>query len=450
MTTTEQLGIADARTYLLNRARAQDVQLEVYAERATATSVKGFGGEVSEFKLTARQGLGLRALVGGAWGSAFTENLSRPALDRALDTAVENATLVAPEAGSALSDWPAPPALDLHGEGLSGVSVEQKVRAALTLEAAARAADPRVTSVPYSSYSDMDSETLVGNTHGLERGQKALHAFTYVAPLVSEDGQNKMKGEWQFTREFTELDPTRTALDAVHRSTALLGAKPAPSGPVPVVITGEALAELLALFAPMFSGKMVEEGKSPLAGRVGEVIASPMVTLLDDPTLPRGLNSRSFDAEGHPSMPLTLIDAGTLHAFMHNAQTAARAGTVSTGHATRFSYQSTVGVGPSNLLMRAGETPADQLAGSVTGVRLTGIAGGHAGADPITGDFSLQAEGFWIEDGQTTHPLEVFTVAGNILELLRDVQAVGSEIEWTMYAAGAPAVRVKALAVGGS
>uniref|UniRef100_UPI0025F0EE95 PmbA/TldA family metallopeptidase n=1 Tax=uncultured Deinococcus sp. TaxID=158789 RepID=UPI0025F0EE95 len=112
MTAAEQLGIAGARTYVLERARQRGVELEVYGERETATSIQAFGGEVSEFKLQARQGLGLRALVGGAWGYAFTENLSRPALDRALDSAVENAGLVAPEAGSALSDWPAPPALD--------------------------------------------------------------------------------------------------------------------------------------------------------------------------------------------------------------------------------------------------------------------------------------------------------------------------------------------------
>ncbi|GHF50701.1 PmbA protein [Deinococcus metalli] len=450
MTAAEQLGIAGARTYLLDRARAQGIELEVYAERDTSTEITAFGGEVSEFKLQARQGLGLRALVAGAWGYAFTENLSRPALDRALDSAVENARLVTPQAGSALSDWPAPPALDLYGEGLSGVGVEQKVRSALTLEAAARGADPRVTSVPYSGYSDADSERLIGNTHGLERGEKALHAFTYVAPLVSEDGQNKMKGDWQFTREYTELDPTHTALSAVEKSVALLGAKPAPSGTFPAVITGECVGSLLALFAPMFSGKMVEEGKSPLAGRLDGVVASPLVTLLDDPTLPRGLNSRAFDAEGHPSAPLTVIEAGVLRAFMHNAQTAARAGTVSTGHAARHGYQGTVGVGHSNLLMLAGDTAPEQLAAGLTGVQLTGIAGGHAGADPITGDFSLQAEGFWLDGGQVAHPLEVYTVAGNILDVLRDVQAVGSEVEWTMHATAAPAVRVKALALGGS
>ncbi|WP_027459815.1 TldD/PmbA family protein [Deinococcus murrayi] len=447
--TQQQLTLPEARAYLLSRARERGVTLEVYGERTNATSIRAFGGDVSEFKLSARQGVALRVVVRGAWGHSFSENLSRPALDRALDRAVENAELVAPEPGAGLQNWPPPPALDLYGEGLSGVTVEQKVRVALDLERAARDADPRVTSVPYGGYQDGDVYGTVANTEGLTREDRQLYAMQMIAPLVSEGGQNKMGRDWQFTREFSELDPTRTALAAVEQATGLLGAKPAPSGTFPVVVTGECLAELLALYSGMFSGKMVEEGKSPLAGRLGEGIASPLVTLVDDPTLPRGLNSRAFDAEGCPSAPLTLIDGGRLTAFLHNAQTAARAGTVSTGHAARQGIQGTVGVAPSNLVLQPGTADAAALASGLTGVRLTGVAGGHAGANPITGDFSLQAEGFWLEGGETAHPLEVFTVAGNILDLLAGIEAVGSELEHTLYGVSAPAVRVSGLAVGG-
>ncbi|GGK27885.1 peptidase [Deinococcus malanensis] len=449
-TVTEQLSIDQARSYLLERAQARGVQLEVYALRNTSTNIRAFDGEVSEFKLQARQGVGLRALQGGAWGYSFTENLAPAALDRALDMAVENAELVAPESGAGLVAWAEPPALDLYGEGLSGVKVEQKVKVALDLERTAREADPRVTSVPYGMYVDSDSETLVGNTEGLSRGFKALQAFHFVAPLVSENGQNKMQRDWQFTREFTELDPTRTALSAVEKAVALLGARPAPSGQFPAVFSGECLAELLDLFSPMFSGKMVEEGKSPLAGRLGELVASELVTLVDDATLARGMNSRAFDVEGCPSAPLTLVEAGRLTAFLHNAQTAARAGTHSTGHAARMGYQGVVGVGPSNLLLQAGKTPDSEVRAGLSGVLVTGVSGGHAGANPITGDFSLQAEGFWLEDGGVAHPLEVFTVAGNILEVLAGIEAVSDTVEWTSDAVGAPAVRIGRLAVGGN
>ncbi|MBB5234396.1 TldD/PmbA family protein [Deinococcus budaensis] len=449
-TTEPQLTLEEARAYLLERAREGGISLEVYGERSSSTEVEAFAGEVSQFKLSARQGVALRALVRGAWGHSFSENLSKPALDRALSSAVDNASLVAPEPGAGLVAWPRPPALDLHGEGLSGVTVEQKVNVALALDRTAREADARVVSVPYGGYSDSDRLRVVGNTEGLGREARELYALHYTYPLVSEGGQNKMQGDWQFTREFTELDPTKTALSAVEKSLALLGAKPAPSGTFPAVISGECLAELLALYAGMFSGKMVEEGKSPLAGRLGELVASPLVTLTDDPTLPRGLNSRAFDAEGCPSAPLTLIEAGRLSAFMHNAQTAARAGTVSTGHAARQGIQGTVGVSPSNLRLEAGGTDAAALPQGLTGLRLTGVSGGHAGANPVTGDFSLEAEGFWLEAGTVAHPLEVFTVAGNILELLAGIEAVGDRLRETLDAVSAPDVRVSALAVGGA
>lgn len=447
--TAQQLSPEQARDFLLQRARERGIGLEVYGGRNTATSVQAFGNEISKFSISDRQGLGLRALVGGSWGYAFTENLSEAALERALKLATENAELVAPEAGAALVAWGEPPELDLYGEGLSGVSTEQKAGVALELERAARETDPRVKSIPYGGYRDSISETLIGNTEGLSRSYRALHAVQFVSPLVSEGGQNKSKVDWQFSREFAELDPTRTAISAVEKSLALLGARLAPSGTFAAIVSGECLGSLISLYAVMFSGKFVEEGKSPLAGRLGEQLGSSQVSLRDDPTLARGMNSRAFDAEGCPSAPLTLLDAGRLCAFMHNQGTAARAGTHSTGHAVRYGIQGTVNVGPSNLTMQPGDSSPEDLMRGFTGLKLTGISGGHAGANPITGDFSLQAEGFWIEDGAVSHPLEVFTVAGNFLELLADVEAVGSEVHHTMSGVSAPDVRVSRLAVGG-
>ncbi|MBZ9750212.1 TldD/PmbA family protein [Deinococcus sp. HMF7604] len=445
----EQLSLDAARTYLLSAAQAQGVALEVYARRTAATNIEAHTGEVSEFKVSTQQGVGLRALVGGAWGYSFTENLSRPALERALRSAVQNAELVAPEAGAALRAWGTPPSVDTWGEGLSGVTAAQKVAVALQLEEAARRHDPRVASVPYTGYEDSQTETLVGNTEGLRREGRALHALTYAYPLAREGSENRMSGDWQFTRDFAGLDPTQTALTAAQKSLALLGARPAPTGTFPAVITGECLADLLRLFASMFSGRMVEEGKSPLAGRLGEVVASDLVTLVDDATLPLGLRSRAFDAEGCPSAPLTLLEGGRLKAFMHNAQTAARAGLDSTGHAARLGYQGVVGVGASNLAIQPGTTSDEAVAAGVTGLLLTQVKGGHAGADPYTGDFSLQAEGFWLEDGERAHPLDVFTVAGNILDLLSQIEALGTTLDWTLEATGAPAARVPALAVAG-
>ncbi|GGK95922.1 TldD/PmbA family protein [Deinococcus radiotolerans] len=448
-TADTQLSLAEAQAFLLERARSRGVQLEVFAQREQHTGVRALKGEVTSFQLSTQQGVALRVLRGGAWGESFTENLSEAALERALDRAAENAELTAPEAGAALVDWPPPPALDLSGEGLSGVTVAQKVAAALDLDRVASGADPRVISVPYGGYDDSVRDWQVANTSGLQRGAQALEATLAVYPLLSENGQSKMDGEWQFTREFTQLDPTRTALTAVERSAALLGARPAPSGAFPVWLSGRAMAELLGLFAPMFSGRMIEEGKSPLAGRLEQLVAAQSVTLVDDATLPTGQRSRPFDAEGCPSAPLTLIERGVLRAVMHNQGTAARAGVGSTGHASRFGLSGAVSVGHSNLFLQPQADQAEAPTGSFSGIQLLGVSGGHAGAHPVTGEFSLEASGFLFERGEQQHALDVFTVAGNILDLLRDVQWIGPELHWTPMGTGAPDVLVGALSIAG-
>ena len=449
----KQLSIPDARALLLRLAAAKDVQLEVYAEQSSSTTIQAFAGEISEFKLAKRGGLGLRVLQSGAWGYSYTENLSEAALQRCFEDALENAVIVAPEGFAALSAHAEPPHIgDLYGEGLSGVGVERKVGVTLELERVGRSADPRVVSLPYAMYSDGEREISVANTAGLKREYKSNEALQIVMPLVSENGQNKSVFTWQFTREFETLDPTTTSLKAVRQSLALLGATMPSSGTYPAVIEARAMSNLLSSFSALFSAKLVQEGKSPLSGKIGQTIGSALVVLRDDATRPGGLKSKPFDAEGYPSAALTLIQDGVLQSFLHNSETAAKDGVHSTGHASRYGYQGIVVVDPTNFYLEPGSNTRDALLHGITGgLLLTGLHGLHAGVNVYTGEFSLQADGFWIVDGAVTHALENFTVAGNFLELLHAIEMLGDDLEFNPWSgAGAPSVRVTALAVGGA
>jgi PmbA protein len=456
-TVAPTMSLAEARQFLLELAEAQGIELEVVSSRQTGLGIKAFGGGVDEFKYSTQMGLGLRVLVAGAWGHAFTERLDPPALRWALATAIEHAELVAPAPHAALAAWPEPPVVaDIYGEGLSGVTMADKVAGALTLEQVAKAADPRVASVPYAFYQDGEGEFGVANSAGLARSYRSNYAAQMVAPLVMQPNkaggvEHKMKFEVDFSREFSLLDPTRTALVAVEGALALLGAEAAPSGHYPTVIEHRCMASLLLAFASLWSGQEVEEGKSLLAERLGSGIASPLVTLVDDATLAAGRASRPFDSEGYPSARLLLVEAGVLTAFMHSSASAARAGVTPTGHAARASYKDVVGIAPSNFYLEPGPHSREALLAPIeAGLYLTALQGMHAGVNPITGDFSLQAEGFWIEHGQITHPLAVFTVAGNFLGLLGDIEAVGNDPETSFFGAtSSPSVRVKSLSVGG-
>lgn len=345
-----QLSFSEAKTFILSSAKARGASVEVFASKNQSTSIQAYAGAVSEFKLSKRSGMGLRALQNGAWGYSYTENLSEPALLRCLENALENAGLVAPEGYAALAAHPEPPHIgDLYGEGLSGVTVDRKVAVALELDRAARAADPRVVSVPYMAYTDGESEQVVANTEGLDRSYKANYAVQYAMPLVSENGQNKMSFDWQFSREFEALDPTRTAIDAVNKSVAKLGAKMPVTGKYPVVVQNLCMAALLGTYSDIFSAKMVQEQKSPLVGKLGQSIGSSLVHIHDDATRPAGLSSRPFDAEGYPSQDISVVRGGVLKTFLHNTETAAKDGVQSTGHASRYGYRGTIGIGTTNF-----------------------------------------------------------------------------------------------------
>ena len=198
--------------------------------------------------------------------------------------------------------------------------------------------------------------------------------------------------------------------------------------------------------------KMVQEGKSPLAGKLGLSIGSSLVHLIDDATRPAGIASRPFDAEGYPSQVINLIADGVLKTFLHNTETAAKDGRQSTGSATRYSYRGTIGIDISNFYLEIGQHTKEKLLEEIgTGLLLTDVHGTHAGVNQITGEFSLQADGFWVEDGKVSHALENFTVAGNFLELLQNIKSIGNDLKFSpMAGAGSPSVRVTELAVGGA
>ncbi len=445
------MNFENARSFVLDVAKAKGASVEVYAMSRASTGIKAFEGEVSEFKLSKQMGLGVRALVNQAWGYSFTENFSEAALTRCLEMALSNAEVVEPVSHAVIGAWSDPPHVgDLYGEGLSGVSVERKVQLAVSLEQATRNADPRVKTVPYATYSDGEAQTAVANTAGLDRSYKENFAYQFVGPLVSENGQNKSAYEFKFSREFEQLDPNQTALEAVRKSLAMLGGQAAPSGTYPVVIDRDCVATFLGTFAGMFSAKQVQDGKSPLAGKLEQSIGSSVVNILDDATRTGGIDSRPFDSEGFPSQKLVLLERGVLKNFMHNTETAAKDGLQSTGHGSRYGYRGTVGVAPSNFYIEPGVGTQQELISSINqGVLLTAIHGYHAGANSINGDFSLQADGFWIESGKMAHPLEVFTVAGNFLELLQNIEAVADDLEFKMGGIGGSSVRVKSLNIGG-
>jgi PmbA protein len=388
--------------------------------------------------------LGVRVVVAGRVGYAYSEEMTSAALEWMLDEAVQNAALQHDTDGF-LPDGAALGAHDATRDA-AGPHLEAKVLAAKGVEATIRE-DPRTRQVMYAYYGERDTEVQLASTSGVDgRYRRGLVGLGGV--FVMQDGESvKQGGDIEWATSIRDLDPGRTALTLTERTGRLLGARPLQIGRYTAYFEPKAFARLLGAFWPLWSGKAIMEGKSRLAGRLGETIASPLVTLIDDPTRHDGLRSRPFDAEGTPARATTLIDRGILTGFLTNSVSARALGVDCSGHAAR-SYRGVLDVGASNLYLEAGVG-----ASPVDGILITEVSGLHAGTDTITAEFSVQALGMKLEGGTVAYPVENFAVAGDFLTLLRSVAAVGDRLEWVLGlggAVGAPLVEVRDLSFAGA
>lgn len=428
--------------------------VELYARRDEALTLRANQGVLEAFQRSHSVGIGVRVLAGERVGYAYSENLTPEALARTLSEAAENATIVAEEPGAGLIAEAAPaPALEaLYNPALAEVPLEAKVAGVLSSEATARACDARVKAVPGCVYSDATSVVRVASTRGLDRHHRSNQAYAVVFPLVSQNGENRTGIHMELVRDFAAIDFERVAREAVGHACRRLGAQSLASGTYPVVFTPLAVTELFSAFSDVFSAKAAQEGKSLLAGKLGEAVASPLVNVVDDALLPDGFASRPFDDEGTTSRRCALIEQGVFRTFLHNAQTARQAGTASTGHAARGGYKGTLGVAPTNLFVQPGTTPASTLTGGARVVVIDDLQGVHAGTNAISGDFSLQCQGWLWEDGVEQHAVANITVAGNFLAMLAGVEAVGDDLEFHPHGAyiGSPSLRVAGLAIAGA
>lgn len=435
----------EATKRLLQRAAELGVDLEVLATAERQLRVEARDGQASDIGMSSSGGLGLRVIKAGRTGYAWTEELSEEALEWTLTEAVGNAELQEPEQSASLPAGRALGRHDLLDEGLSAALPDKKA-AAVSLEGSI-SADPRLQALQLARYSENQSEVEISSTAGASGSFRSGHALLAAAVVMREGDSVKQGFGLDVHNEFNRLDPTQTALKTLAEVSRHLGARPLSTGRRRAIMEPEVTATLLGLLLQALSGKNLVEGKSLLADRLGERIAADVVTIVDDPVFPDGLGNRPFDAEGTPAERLVIVENGMFRSFMHNSETATRTGQRNTGHARR-SYRSTLGVGPSNLILEpgAGVTRAD---GSII---VTDVMGVHAGANPITGDVSVQAMGLEVQGGELL-PVDNFAMSFNLFELLLQVEEVGADPEWRPGFAGvvrAPSISVPDLSFAGS
>ncbi|GAC1480454.1 MAG: TldD/PmbA family protein [Candidatus Dormibacteria bacterium] len=436
----------------LDRARRQGAEgAEIYISSGTEFTVKVYRQEIESLVSAESRGIGLRTLREHRVGFSYTSDLDDTALDALVDEALENGRYNHPDEANVLPETePIEPLSGLYSAALARVDPQKKIDFALEMERRAISLDPRVRRVSEAVYSDGAGKVEIYNTHGLAAEYQRSVAYGVLETIAEADAE--MQSGFAFThgRDMDALDLEAVAREAVENAAGLLGATRVATARVPVVLHPHAAAMILGILSSAFSADAVLKGRSLLAGRVGQQVASELVTITDDARLPDGLASRPFDGEGVPGRRTELIGKGVLRGYLHNTYTARRSGDHSTASAVR-SYKSVPEVGVTNLVLTPGDIERDSLIARVSnGLHVSQLHGFNT-VNPVSGEFSLGLSGHWIENGQLTRPVRELTVAGNVIDLLKRVVAVASDLRFIFAGGfvGSPTVLIEELPVGG-
>jgi len=416
---------------LLSRAAdAGFIQSEVFFENGRSSEVQILEGEVSMYESSTIQGVSFRGFQNGQMGYAFAEELTDDSMIFLLDQAAQNcAVLESQEEETIYGGDKEYRTVDVYSRELDGLAFDDFAKTGLALESKILASDPRIVAVDHCVVSYGSSHSQISNSLNLKLSHASNLLFVYANARCEEEDQVKTGDAYWFGRNFESLDIDSLAAKVTAETVGKLGASPVLSGKYNIVLDAMAASDLLSTFCAIFSADLIQKGFSLLGDKMNTQIAPEYFSIHDDAITDRSMTAIPFDSEGVATKNKTLVKNGVLIGILHNRKTAAKAGTQSTGNGFRSGYRGSVSVGPTNLYIEPGEKDlAALLSQAGSGLYIKELAGLHAGANIVSGDFSLSCEGYVIENGKIGRAVDQVTLADNFYLLLNKIVAVGSDL----------------------
>jgi PmbA protein len=389
--------------------------------------------EVENLKQAGSRGAGIRVLVGNLTGSSRTSDLTPPGIESMVRGALELARITTPDPHAGLPD----PAdlgkftgdLKLYDDSVSRMETEWKIAQALKAEEVALSADERISNSEGASFDSYLGSRVFANSLGFAGEYRTSSCGLSVVPVAKQNGSME-RDYWQSSaREVSRLEsPEEVGRRAAERALRRLNPRKVPTQKVPVIFEPRTARSLLGDLFDAVNGGAIYRHASFLTGKLGEKIAAETLTVVDDGTMPGLFGSSPFDDEGVASRRTVVIDRGVLKSYLLNTYTALKLGLKTTGNASR-GLAGSAGVGPGNFYIEAGtKSEADLIAGVRQGLYVTELIG--ASANTVTGDYSSGAAGLWIENGELAYPVSEITIAGNMKQMLMNIEQVGANLEF--------------------
>lgn len=439
---------------LFEKGKGKMEDLEVFIERSKEIEIGVFGGEIDKYSISESGGLSLRGIHDGKMGYSYTEKIDESSIDMLIEEVYENSKYIdSLDKEIIFSGSDKYEEINNYNDSLSKTSMEDKITFLKNLEKEALSIDNRVSSIQVCAYQEFENDRYIINTKGVDLSDKFSGAFCYISVIVKDNEDTKTGLSYRIFNDLKKISYKEIAREAVEEGISMLGANTIKSDSYPVVFKNTVFADILSAFSPILSADNVQKGLSLLKDKIGSKVANDMLTIVDDPFLKDGFGTRAFDDEGCKTMYKKIIDNGVLKSYLYNLKSANKDGIESTGNGSRRSYKSSISILPTNLYIEKGSKSLEELIKSIDkGIYITNVEGLHAGLNEVSGDYSLSAYGYEIENGKIKRPVNQITIAANFFETLMNIEDIGNDLEFGLPMGGyigSPSIKVRSISISG-
>ena len=420
------------KTAVIAKAKEKGIKdFEIYYQKGSEFQISSSNRELGNYKDASSLGVSFKAIINGKAGYASTEKLDKENAEQLVNNAFENLQLIQSEDEEFIFDGDAEyKEVETYNGDFDKLSVTDKIKTIRKIEDKMLSYDKRIVNTPYNFLVHGTREVAITNSKGLDKTFKADEGALIAMALASAGGAPKSATKVKYTKTFNNVDIDEFAKDVAEEAISKLDSKTVESGKYRILMRRDAARSLLGTFVSMFSAENVQKGLSILKGKLNQKIAGDIVSLLDDPFIESGVSNRPFDDQGVPTTRKYLIQNGVLKTFLYDLKTAHKDNVKSTGNAIKYNYSSKTSISPINFVLSSGDKTFEELIEQLdNGIIITDLQGMHSGANPISGEFSLGAEGFLVKKGKIVSGVEQITIASNFIEVLNNILAVGNDME---------------------
>lgn len=435
---------------LINKAREKGLSdLELYVETNRSTSISIYNSKLDQYEDANTCVLSARGVYEGKMGTFELEDVCSDKMDLIIDEVIKSAKAISNDDPIILFEGSKEyPALVKEENDFDKISFKDKIEVLKMLEKSIFEANRLMCAVPRCGYTEEYNKIELINSKGLNLVKENVFAYI-LGTGVAKDGDSVKDGyDIQIVKRFRDIDVLKQSQKIVLKCVNGLNPSTVKSNHYRVMFDNKMTSSLLSAYSSIFSAEAVLRGLSLLNGRLGTKVFGENISIYDDPINDQAPLKSIFDDEGVASYKKTVVKNGVIELFLNNLATAKKMNVNPTGNG--YKRDGGITVSPCNMYLQAGEYSYDEMVQKLeNGVIITSLQGLHAGLNPVSGDFSLQASGFLVADGQIQKPITLFVVAGNIMSMLNNVVFIGNDLEFGLNPVSAPSIIVSSLMISG-